>query len=463
MLSVVNTKLGEGKGVPRVWLEGKKLSTTGFEPGQPLYVSFDKQNKRVVVKNSDSGELESTLSVSQRTKPGRVDPLIEIKSEEFRDLFGEIGVLLRVVIKGQGMFVIEQHGINCRIIERENRLLSKIQNSETLAVGSLFSGGGVLDHAIHEGLLKGGIKSFNQFVVEREYSYIDAMVRNSPQLFSESSILIESSIEYVELRKPPQVDLVVAGIPCTGASRAGKTKNRLAFAEDHDEAGACFFYFLNFVTQTNPAIVIIENVPDYMNSASYSVIKSVLTTLGYKLTDAILNGVRFGGLENRDRMCLVAVSKGLDRFDFESVVPVVDKPAQLSEVLEELPDDHPSWKRYDYLAEKELRDKSAGKGFKRALVTGSEESVPTLRRLYHKGGSCDTFVRHSDGERSRLFTAYEHARIKGVPQDVIDGLSNTIAHEVLGQSVVYPVFLALGFALANHLDGEIRPKFQAAA
>lgn len=464
MLSVVNTKLGEARGgVPRIWLEGTKLSATGFEPGQPLYVSCDKQNKRVLVKNSCDGNDISKVSVSKRTKQDRVVPLIEIKSEDFRDLFGEVGVLLRVVIKGHGVFTIEQHGLNCRIAEREARLRDKISNGEQIAVGSLFSGGGVLDHAVHEGLLRGGIKSFNSFVVEREYSYLDAMVRNSPHLFNANSILIESSIEHVEFKKPPQVDLVIAGIPCTGASRAGKAKNQLEFAEDHNEAGACFFYLLNFVSQTNPAIVVIENVPDYMTSASYSVIKSVLTTLGYKLADTVLNGVRFGALENRDRMCLVAISKGLESFDFASLVPVAEKPAQLRDVLEDVPEDDSSWKLYDYLAEKEIRDKSAGKGFKRALVTGSEGSVPTLRRLYHKGGSCDTFLLHPDGKRSRLFTASEHARIKGIPQIIIAGLSETIAHEVLGQSVIYPVFLALGVALAAHIEVACKSNYSNAA
>ncbi|SOS33008.1 hypothetical protein CFBP6411_01648 [Pseudomonas syringae group genomosp. 3] len=51
----------------------------------------------------------------------------------------------------------------------------------------------------------------------------------------------------------PVCDLVVAGIPCTGASRAGKAKNKLNSAEQHPSAGSLFIDFLDFV-RIRPAI-----------------------------------------------------------------------------------------------------------------------------------------------------------------------------------------------------------------
>ncbi len=458
MLTVVNTKLGESRGVSRVWLEGRKLGLAAFQPGQPLSVTFDKASKKVCLKVAANDE-DSQFSVSQRTRFGRIDPLIEIRSEQFREIFGDVGVLLRVVIK-DGVAVIEAHGLTIRTVERAQRLKTKIENGEPLAIASLFSGGGVIDAAIHDGLQRTGVSSYSKFVVEREFRYIDAMVRNQPDLFKPDSVIVESDIALVEFKRPPLVEILIAGIPCTGASPAGKAKNAITMAEEHSDAGSCFFHFLNFVAQVKPAIIVVENVPNYMNSAGYAVIKSVLSTWGYQLSDAVLNGVKFGGLESRDRMCLVAVTDGIEQvglglgFDFTDVTPVIDKPATLAEVLEEVADDDPSWKSYSYLADKEIKDKAAGKGFKRTLVsaTGCETSVPTLRRLYHKGGSCDTFVAHPDGVRSRLFTPKEHARIKGVPARIIAGVSDTTAHEILGQGVIYPVFVALGCALARFLS-----------
>ncbi|RWA45583.1 hypothetical protein AU476_39920 [Cupriavidus sp. UYMSc13B] len=52
----------------------------------------------------------------------------------------------------------------------------------------------------------------------------------------------------------------------------------------------------------------------------------------------------------------------------------------------------------------------------------------------------------------RLLTATEHARAKRVPEHLIDGLSNTIAHEMLGQAVLYEPFQDLGQHLGNTLQ-----------
>jgi len=130
-------------------------------------------------------------------------------------------------------------------------------------------------------------------------------------------------------------------------------------------------------------------------------------------------------------------------------IPGIQAYFKVADVLEDVPLDSDTWRSYSYLADKEIRDKEAGKGFKRCLVDGSESKVPTIRRLYHKAGSTDTYVKHPDGLRSRLFTPIEHARLKGIPERLIAGLSNTVAHEVLGQSVCYPVFVALGTALGQ--------------
>lgn len=441
MLKVINTRLGVNRGVPRVWLEGQKLNNS-FVPGQKLDVHLDPKKKIVKLKVSESGR----FSVSRRTRNGRVVPLIEIKDDELSELFGDIGVLLRVVVKN-GTATIEVHAIDSKATERLLRFKNKVESGKALTIGSLFSGGGILDGALHEGLKSSGLNCYTKFIVEQERKYLDAMVLNQPHLFRDDSILIESSIEYVELRKPPKVDVVIAGLPCTGASLAGATKNKLKAAEFHKDAGACFFYTLQFIAQCQPSLIILENVPLYEKTASMAVIKSVLETWGYDLQTANFNGNFFGCLENRDRMCVVATTKGMPEFKLRSIKPIAIKPDSVSEILEDIPLDAECWRDYQYLIDKQKRDEANGKGFKRVLIDGTEGHVPTMRRLYHKAGSTDAYVLHPDGIRSRLFTAKEHARLKDVPIALINGLSNSVAHEVLGQSVCYPVFTALGNAL----------------
>lgn len=448
MVTVINTRLGENRGVPRVWLEGKKLCSS-FEPGQRVKIELDTTRKVVVVKVSEDGR----FAVSRRIRNGKALPLIEVKDGELSALLGEPGALLRVVVKN-GVATIEAHGITRRTSERAARFYNNISSGKPLAIGSLFSGGGIVDSAVHAGLKMAGIPCFTKFIVEQEAKYLETMLANQPELFTDDSILIESSIEFVELKAAAQgslVDVLIAGIPCTGASKAGKSKNKIAAAEYHDSAGACFFYALNFIAVCQPAVVILENVPDYLASTSMAVIQSVLSTWGYDLSVGVLNGNSYGCLEDRDRMVLVALTKGMAHFDVCSTEPIAElkKFSQISDVLEDVPAECEAWKSYSYLADKEVRDKEAGKGFKRCLVDGSETKVPVIRRLYHKGGSTDTFLKHSDGVRSRLFLPVEHARLKGIPEHLIAGVSNSVAHEILGQSVCYPVFVALGYHLGK--------------
>ena len=45
----------------------------------------------------------------------------------------------------------------------------------------------------------------------------------------------------------------------------------------------------------------------------------------------------------------------------------------------------------------------------------------------------------------------EHARIKGIPEELVAGMSNTIAHEALGQSVLFEPFKAVGTLVGESL------------
>jgi len=49
------------------------------------------------------------------------------------------------------------------------------------------------------------------------------------------------------------------------------------------------------------------------------------------------------------------------------------------------------------------------------------------------------------------FINREHARIKGVPEHLVEGMSATRAHEGLGQGVCYAPFKALGKAIGRML------------
>lgn len=446
MPTLINTTVQQHRRGSRIWLEGQKILREGFVPG--LRYTINEQNSCLILNVCEDGSHQ----ISRRHRHGRDMPVIDITSRALETLFNGVE-RIRVLVR-PGCIVISAHYHCLDRKDREARITTKLCDNTPLSIGSLFHGGGVLDKAIHRGFTDAGVDSHISIAVEIEGQYLDSSIANNPELWGGESIPMESGIQYLQLSdNTPRLDGVCAGIPCTGASPSGRSKLKLAFAEDHASAGACFFWCLLFVQKVNPAFLIIENVPAYSSTASASVIRSVLNTLGYRLQERVFGGNAFGALEDRNRWVLVALSKGLSSdFDLDSVQPVCTKPATIGDVLDQVSADADAWRPYEYLAEKELKDQQAGKGFRRQLLSPEDERCGTIGRSYNKARSTEPFLKHpTDGSLSRLFTPGEHARLKGIPESVVYGLSTTTAHEVLGQSVIYPVFVAIAQALARHL------------
>jgi DNA (cytosine-5)-methyltransferase 1 len=447
MSTLINTKLGEHRGKRRIWLEGHKLAREGYEPGVKYDLAVEQA--KLVLRPSEEGK----YIVSRRKRNGRLIPIIDISRQELAEIFEGVDTL-RVMIS-RGKIVVTAHHQQQKVVQRVERLLSRIKSGEPLRVASLFHGGGVADKACHAGFDLSGVSTKIGVAVEMDGTYLDSSLQNNKEIWDAKSIPIESAIELVNLgHEPPQMDCLIAGIPCSGASLSGRAKGKLKFAEEHDAAGAMFFSFLEFVKALNPAVVIGENVPTYADTASMAVIRSVLGSLGYDVQERVLNGNEFGALENRNRLCFVAISRGLEGvFDLEDVKPLRPKPKQVSDILEPFEDiDESRWKTFSYLADKAKRDKDSGKGFRRQVLQGDEGHCGTIGRGYSKARSTEPFLAHPhDSSLSRLFTPLEHARLKQVPSSVVEGLPDTRAHEVLGQGVCFGPFEALGSELGRAL------------
>lgn len=464
MTTIVNTKIGMSRDVPRIWLEGYKLVRAGLKIGSKYgLIKGDADSEHLEFKEVDADFTGPAFSVSKRERNGITTPLIEIRTNLLKTVFKNIE-RVKVAIR-LGRILVTPNYIETRIRERITRLMTKLRNKEKLGVLSLFHGGGVIDKALHSGLRRVGLDSFVQVGVELDSDYLDCSLRNNPEIWSEYSIAICSDIRDVNFgRNAPQADICIAGIPCTSSSKAGRAKNKNKIIEEHETAGTLFMDFLEAVKATNPAIIELENVVEYSNSTGMAVIRSVLSSLGYVLYEGVLTGSDFGALEDRRRMVVIAITRGLDiEFDFSKLRSVKQKEAMLSDVLEDIPLDSGLWKPFEYLAKKEVRDKAAGKNFARQLLTGKEPTCGTIGRGYSRCRSTEPFILHpTNPQLSRLLTPSEHARVKGVPLEVINGLSNTTANEVLGQSGIFPKFVSvnthLGVLLCSLVDVEAQPE-----
>ncbi|RJX72650.1 DNA cytosine methyltransferase [Pseudomonas sp. LS-2] len=445
MTTILNVTIGETRsGVARVWMEGQKLLHAGVNIGAKYVVRADESQKRIeLVPAEPSAVGEGVVTVSKRERNGLITPLLEIRTDLLKSFYDGCEKV-RVAIRNGRLAITALH-VEMKIRERVERLKQKIANKEKLACGTLFHGAGVMDKAIHSGLLAAGVAAFIQVGVEVNGDYLDASLRNNPELWTSESLVVNSDIRDLDLSNAmPQLDLLWAGIPCTGSSRAGKAKNKLKHAEEHDTAGTLFNDFLDFAKASNPAVILIENVADYAQSAGMAVIRSLLKSRGYDMHEKVLLGTDFGVLEARERMVFVAISKRLD-VEFSFPAPTGKTNLKVADILEDIPLDSDRWNEYEYLAIKEKRDKEQGKNFRRQLISYNATSVGTMTRGYQRVRSTDPHLQHpTDPKLSRLFTPVEHARLKGVPASIVDGVADTKAHEILGQGVIGPVFEAVG-------------------
>jgi len=425
----IQTTLGAHKGARRLWLEGKRLSDVGFLDG----VRYERSV------TDDAIVLRLTPDGSRRVshKPdGR--PVVDT-------LTRELGEVERIEVRfDPGHITVRVHPMDILARDRVRRLNARLARGHKLRLGSVCHGGGVAADALLRGL--GARHAQLELAIEQDAEYVNQSFAHGPLGKAGHSFVgdlgdLASTPE--ALADLPECDVLEAGLPCISASRAGRAKKGLEQPEDDAATADLAHAFLNVVAATRPAVVLLENVPEYAGSASASMIRRNLERLGYTLHEIALDGAAWA-LEARQRWVLVAVSRGLT-FDPTALV-ARREVAALGEVLDKRVA-ATSWRSTDNLEAAFERDRAKGNGFSRGrrYLTPAATSVPTLRRGYQKGGKTDVRLAHpSRPNVARLFSAAEHARIKGIPARLVTGLSEKKAHEVLGQSVVAPAFVSLG-------------------
>jgi DNA (cytosine-5)-methyltransferase 1 len=434
-------KVGTHRGSPRVWLDMPRLAEAGLAPGARF--DLDVVPHGIRIRRSDSG----SRCVSAKTlKSGAQLPVIDLNSRTCLSPFAGHG-FVRVIVREDAVYVLLLASELAKL-ERTTRLRTKLANGQPLAVASLSHGVGVLSLAAHHGLSDSGLRcelvAFNE--IHDGYATQSALANpastSATPLCAPMQELIQDSWA---LDKLPKVEVMELGLPCSGASIAGKSKLGLAKMEDHPHVGHLAHAALVLIARLQPAALVLENVEEYAKTASAQMLRHQLSDMGYRVEEFVLKAHDFGALENRVRWALVAITEGVPSLGFiEPSKAAAELTAVLGDLLEPVAPDSPAWSPMGYLRDKEVRDRAAGKGFAMQVVTPASTSVPTIRKQYNKGGSTDPYVQHPDRpELLRKFTPAEHARIKGVPEELVAGMSVTAAHEALGQGIVVAPFRSL--------------------
>jgi len=455
LVAVRTATVGMNKGAPRVWLEGQMPARAGFLPGCRFRLSSDAGGLRVTLSLHNEG----CRTVSRKERGGRELPVLDINSQEALAVLA--GYKQIRVIFTEGEIHLIPDAVESRQKERLGRLHAEI-NAGQVSVGSVSHGAGILSHALHTGLKDEGIAGNLRFAVDIDPDALDVAAANNPawNTGTQSIALPVQMLAFADpfvLSKLPTVSILEAGLPCTAASVSGRSKKGLKQAEDDDKAGHLVAAFIAIIGRCNPALILLENVRPYFNTASAAILRTQLRELGYAVQERDLDGADYA-IEARPRRVLVGVTEGVD-LDLESMIAPPRAVQSIGDILDDVPLDDEQWREVSYLKAKEVADKAAGKGFAMQILGPEATRVGTIGSGYQKARSTEPRLRHPSQESlSRLFTPAEHARLKGIPAELVRGVeSKTTAHELLGQSVIWPAFQHVGQVIGRSLAALAQP------
>jgi len=436
----------------RIWLEGQLPAKGGFTRGVHYQQKLDPARRLLTLVITDSGD----KVVSGKTKGEREIPIIDILAKDVLAMFEGL-TSVRVVVEKSRIHILPVAS-ELRAQRRLARLQDKLASSAPLEIGGIASGIGILDLAAKEGIEAAGVASKLAFAVEiREDCAEHAELRN-PAHDSETAMF---NLPMQELfladtflqSKISEVDVLVAGPPCSGHSLPGRSKRGLTLPEDHPMVGHLIVSVVAAVARCNPVALVVENVTHYATAASASILRTSLNDLGYDVHEVELDASDWNLLEHRRRWALVAVTKGI-AFSFDSLEKPVRRETRFGEIMDEVPPEASTWGRIDYLWNKLERDSAAGKGFAPTVVNADSPKLGTLNATLHKRQSTGMYIQHpTNPDLYRIPTVAEHARAKGIDPAIVAGTTQQFGHESLGQSVSKTAFVALFKLLGHCLKG----------
>lgn len=451
--------IGQHRGSPRLWLEGRGPTKGGFLPGARFNTKIDPERALLVLEVADDG----LRIVSGKQRGEDRIPVIDINSKELLEIFEGI-TAVRVVVQA-GRITILPVASELRAKERMARLREKLSRGEALTTGSVSTGVGILDRAAHEGLELAGVRAKLAFANEIREDCVEHMCERNPivdaQTITLTAPMQELAFDEWAMAQLPKVDILVGGIPCSGASRAGKAKRGSSHAEAHPEVGHLVVAFLAIIAKVNPVAVVLENVPIWSSTASMCILRNQLRDLGYELHETTLKAGEWNMLEQRERLCAIAVTKGIT-FGFDALERPAPMERRFGQIMDDVAPDATCWSEMGYLKAKRERDEAAGSNFKMTVIDAESTKVPTLNKTLSRRQSTGTYVQHPlNPDLLRIPTVDEHARCKGVWPEMVNGVTQVFGHETLGQAVSVPpfrsVFKLLGYALQAFCRQSVAP------
>lgn len=437
-------KVGANKGQRRIWLESKRLEENGFAPGEAFRTILDIDAKTLTLEIDLFGD-RRVCSRKRKLKTGTsTNSIVDLCSSELTDFVGDYD---RVRVDYfDSRIVVTLHHEDVARIERESRLKRSVAAGE-IHTGTLCAGAGISTAAVHDGLMRAGLNSKCNWMVDSDQRYLEIADRNNHAVTPETQFFV-GTVEELESDLLTPVDLLNVSLPCDIHASCGKAKKGLKVAEQ-DSSITSVFGLISVLRAVNPSIVVSENVVEASSSTAYMMIRAELRRLGYVISESILDEQHGGALETRRRYWFVAVSSGLGSVNLSDLT-LPEKPFKtVSDVLDN--DYLPEFRDYEYLDAKERRDLEAGKNFRQNIVTAEDMSVGTMGKGYAKVRSTEPRLEGEEG-KTRLFSVTEACRMRLIPEHLLGDCGFTLGHEAGGQSILYEHGSGVGMLVGSAMQ-----------
>ena len=241
----------------------------------------------------------------------------------------------------------------------------------------------------------------------------------------------------------PSFDVLCAGFPCQSFTIAG---TQLGF---EDPRGMLFFQICRIAERHQPAILLLENVPNLLRhdkGETFRTIQSHLRKLGYDVYYDVLNASDFGIPQARRRVYMVCSKKGvLDGFEFPRPL---QRDITLSDVL--LPEKEVVRWKIALENRRPQLDRSPVARCRRTVRVGTVNGGGMGERIYHSNGHAATLTKSGGsvgsktglylvGDVVRRLAPRECARISGFPESFQLHRSTAQAQMQFGNTIVVDV------------------------
>ena len=317
-----------------------------------------------------------------------------------------------------------------------------------LKVASLFCGCGGTD----VGLL-GDFEYLNTKYSSNnmEIVYANDIDENACKLFEDNFGIKPDNrdIREVSSDELPDFDILTGGFPCQSFSVVAQNPKRLGIKDDR---GKLFFEMCRILREKQPMCFIAENVKGILSAnkkEAFPLIIEEFEKSGYSVTYSILNSVKCGVPQKRERVIIVGFRKDLNiSFDFSDIPERSEEEyVPLKKVIDSVVD------------EKYFFSERAVQGMMKKRATMNKGRAQDITKPCNTVGSHLAKVSLNSTDpvllvngRYRRFTPREVARIQSFPEDYKLSGTDSAQYRALGNAIPPVMFWYVARSVQSYLD-----------